>query len=516
MPRREGLRSGAPTKGLRPTAGGAPPEREPRTSSGERASIAPLVDRSRALPPLLLALFGTIYAVIARVALRAFPFSGDEYSYFLQAELFARGMLRAPAPPHPELFRVDHVVLDAFIRSKYPPGTSALLALGVPSGLDWLVTPIEGVVTLVLVWVSARALLGARHALLTLLVMGISPLFALQAATYFSHTATTMWLAASFAALTAWSLSKRWPWLPLAGAFIGCAFLTRPVDAVMFAAALIVLRSWRPIALTAAGTVPFVLAHFAYQAAQYGSPFRDGYAAYEPTFRAIYGAETAEPPLSLLRIVNPLQQWFHVDICASFVGPWTLPGAVLLGVFGAAAIGAGHKAREMRNVAVAIVVVALVVLIPTVSSTGDDGPRPRYLSTSLLSVALLVGPGWDSARELLADRLGARTTRVIGIAAIAFAFVQTGAVTIERARAIEIRSGLYEVVRQMKIDEGIVLVRARWPTRYARNGPFFDRPILYLSAPPEMTPEDASRLYPGRKIYEAVEGSELWQVQRRL
>ncbi len=471
--------------------------------------------RLRLVPPALFVLFGTIYAVIARVALRAFPFSGDEYSYFLQAELFARGVLKAPAPPNADLLRVDHVVIDSWVRSKYPPGTSALLALGVKAGAAWLVTPLEGVVTLVFVWLAARALLGARHAILAVLVMGISPLFALEAATFFSHTATTMWLAAAFAAVTAWSLSRRAAWLPLAGFAIGCAFLTRPLDALMFAAALIALRSWRVLVLTGAGALPLLGVHFAYQAAQWGSPLRDGYTAYEPTFTAIYGAETAEPPLSLLRMVNPLQQWFHVDICASFVGPWTLPGAVLLAVFGAVAVGVGHRAREMRNVAVAIVVVALVALVPTVSSTGDDGPRPRYLSTSLLTVALLAGPGWDSARELLRQRLGDRWTRTLGIVAIVFAFVQTGAVAIDRARAIEVRGGLYEVVRAQGIAAGVVLVRARWPTRYARNGPFFDRPVLYLSAPPEMTVDQVAKRFPGRAIYEATEG-ELWRVERRL
>ena len=119
------------------------------------------------------------------------------------------------------------------------------------------------------------------------------------------------------------SLTKRQAWLPLAGIALGCAFLTRPVDALLFGAALVALRSWRVLVLVAVGAVPFVVAHFAYQAAVFGSPFVDGYAAYEPTFRAIYGAETAEPPLSLSRIFNPLQQWFHLEICTAFVSPGT-------------------------------------------------------------------------------------------------------------------------------------------------------------------------------------------------
>lgn len=472
---------------------------------------------SPALVALLITFFGALYAVGSRVALRSFPYSGDEYSYLLQGELFARGMLRAPAPPDANLLWVDHVVIDDFVRSKYPPGTSALLSLGVRAGAPWLVTPLEGVITLIVVWFTARALLGARAAMVTLLVLGASPLFAIEAATFFSHTATTMWLAASFAAVTAFTLSRasrRAAFLPLAGAMLGCAFLTRPVDAVLFGAALIALRSWKVLLLVVAGALPFVALHFAYQAAVFGSPLTDGYAAYEPTFRAIYGAQTAEPPLSLVRIFSPLDQWFHLDICTSFVSPWTMPGAVLVAVFGAAAIPVGDRARSMRNVAVAIALIALVALIPTVSSGGDDGPRPRYLTTTLLAVAVLAGAGWESAKAAMQDRIGRRAARVVGGTAVAMGFVLVGALVIDRGMRVMDREGLYEAVRSKGIAEGVVVVRAQWPTRYARNGPFFDRPVLYLSAPADMSVDAIAEKYPARPIYEASEGSP-WKVVRR-
>ena len=137
------------------------------------AANSPTVPRSG---PFLLAAvigaFGVFYAVFARVALHAFPFSGDEYSYVLQAELFARGLLHSPTPAHAELLRVDHVILEPWVCSKYPPGTSALLALGVRWGVPWLVTPIEGVVALAAMAAAARRLLGPREALLAVGLLG--------------------------------------------------------------------------------------------------------------------------------------------------------------------------------------------------------------------------------------------------------------------------------------------------------------------------------------------------------
>src|SRR5580700_7111646 len=116
---------------------------------------------------IAIALLGAVYAFLSKVVLQGFPFSGDEYSCLFQAELFARGLFHAPSPPHPELLRVDHVVMDAWVRTKYAPGTSALLALGVRAGASWLVTPIEGVIALVAMWHTTRAHFGGRVAMIS-------------------------------------------------------------------------------------------------------------------------------------------------------------------------------------------------------------------------------------------------------------------------------------------------------------------------------------------------------------
>ena len=57
----------------------------------------------------------------------------------------------------------------------------------------------------------------------------------------------------------------------------------------------------------------------------------------------------------------------------------------------------------------------------------------------------------------------------------------------------------------------MVVVRAEYPTRYARNGPFFDGRALYVSAPETMEAADVARLFPGRTVWEAHEGK-TWAV----
>jgi hypothetical protein len=467
------------------------------------------VSPSRAGLLAVIVLLGAFYAVFARVALHAFPYSGDEYSTVLQAELFARGELRAPAPPHAELLRVDHVIMDETVRSKYPPGASALLALGVRARVPWLVTPVEALVGLIAMAAAARRVLGEREAWVAVGLLGAAPLFSWQAASFYSHTATLMWLSLAFAAVAMWWKERPWA-LVLAGAAVGGALLTRPLDAVLFGVALLSFRSARVVAMTALGAAPFVLLMMAYQAAQFGSPFADGYHAYEPTFCAIYGAETGAHAMSLSYLYEGVHLWNHLDILRSFAIDWTVPGTALLAVLGWSALR--EPADAMKRFCAVLLALFVASLLVTIGGF-DDGARPRYLSTALLPLVWLAAPGWRVAGELLGQRVGARTLRAIGWLVWGLPVIQLSAVLVERTPQLWVREGLEKEIERQGVREGVVIVRATYPTRYARNGPFFDRPVLYVSAPADATASEVAAAFPGRAVYEAKEGAK-WSVVR--
>ncbi len=478
------------------------------TDRKPRQSIAD----STFLPLAIIFAAGALYVLVARLALNAFPYSGDEYSLFLQAELFARGMFKVPAPEHAEWFRVDHVVIDHWVRSKYPPGAPALLAIGVRAGVAWIVTPIEGVVALVVVWLTTRRLLGARPAVIALLALGLAPLFAFQAASFYSHTATTMFLAIGFAGIAAWSRSKRSAWLLLVGTAIGCAFLTRPIDAILFGLAMMSLGSMRAILIAAIGAMPFVLLNLLYQNAQFGSPFLDGYHVYEPTFAALYGSTAAANPILLSYLWNPVQLWNHIDVWRSFVVDWTFPGAALVALVGAFAIGRDHPARPVRTFSVALIATYAAALLLTIADV-DDGARPRYLSSTLIPVAFLTAGGFAPACAALAARFGARVRTAMVVIALVFAPAQLAAFLVARVPQVWKREGLYRAVEQAALRDAIVVVRATHPSRFARNGGFFDRAVLYLSAPATTSGASVAAAFPGRAVWEAHEG-EPWALTR--
>jgi hypothetical protein len=447
---------------------------------------------------------GVLYAIVSRLLLHAFPFSGDEYSTLLQASIFARGLLHTPAPAHAELFRVDHVVIDTLVRSKYPAGAAALLSLGVRAGVAWLVTPVEGVITLLFAWKAAKTLLEPRHAFITVALLGWSPLFLFNSASFYSHTAATMWLAAGFAALAQWTQDRRAVWLFAIGATLGCTFLTRPLDAVLFGAALLSFRSLRVVAFAVAGALPFFLIHLAYQDAQFGSPLADGYHAYAATFTDLYGKKEGGSQLSPLYAIDPIELYNHLDVLRAFLLDWTVPGTALLAVFGGRRLWGEAKTSGFVRFSVTLIGLFVFVFLFTMAGA-DDGARPRYLSTPLLPVTFLAGPGWYAARDILRERLGRRTVMAIAVlvgvlpAAMIASFIE------RRMPKLFMREGLQATVASKGIVAGIVIVRAQYPTRYARNGPFFDDPVLYVSPPAKTTVADVAEAFPAQPLYEARE-----------
>ncbi|MEO8549971.1 MAG: hypothetical protein ABI678_08350, partial [Kofleriaceae bacterium] len=73
------------------------------------------------------------------------------------------------------------------------------------------------------------------------------------------------------------------------------------------------------------------------------------------------------------------------------------------------------------------------------------------------------------------------------------------------------REGLYQAAATLPYG-AVVIVRAQYPSRYARNGPFFEG-VRYLSAPETTSVVDVAAAYPDRPIYEAHEGVP-WTIER--
>ena len=112
----------------------------------------------------------------------------DAIAYLFQAKTFAGGVLTATPPLVNEAFLIPFSVLYQerwFVQ--YPPGTAALLALGVLAGAPWLVQPPLAASAVVLIVLTARRQYGSGTALLVLLLLVTSPFLLLTAGSFLSH-----------------------------------------------------------------------------------------------------------------------------------------------------------------------------------------------------------------------------------------------------------------------------------------------------------------------------------------
>jgi hypothetical protein len=217
---------------------------------------------------------------------RRSPVSGDDYAYLFQAELFASGKLYAESPLYSENHPVHDCVLTKCLTdhqgkrfSKYPPGGSALLAIGVPLHAPWLVDPMLAALAVYLF----LAHVGARHgpeperACGTLLVL--NGFLVYYAASYRPHVATMLGVFAAFLLFegTESRSSRAGIRLLGSGSLLGATTLLRYLDfvpmAVWITFCLVRRRRVRHLLLFGAGFVLLAAGNLLYDQLLSGDPF---------------------------------------------------------------------------------------------------------------------------------------------------------------------------------------------------------------------------------------------------
>lgn len=209
--------------------------------------------------PLVAGLLWAVVIAIAWGSLQPAPLFHDEFSYLLQAQLFAEGRWTAPSPPLPDMWAQAHVLVTPVMASKYPPGHALLLSIGqrfdAPAAIVLALAALRGA----MVFVLARRLANGGVALATsvLLLHGDALHWG---ASYFSETTTGALVLVCWYALLRWHQERCTRWLALVALALGWCAITRPVTALAFAVpiAVVVLRDvwrhrrWRDLAVAVA------------------------------------------------------------------------------------------------------------------------------------------------------------------------------------------------------------------------------------------------------------------------
>ncbi len=202
-------------------------------------------------PRLFIAGFTAVCTVAAVLVYRAHPLSMDEYAPLFQAGAFARGRLTGQAPPEliPRIIlTADRWFLEASrsgeVVSAYWPGFALLLTPFVWLGCPWLLNPLIGGASLLVLWHLARAIRPETDAPgWAVLLAAASPAFAVDAISYYALSAHLL-ASMCFAALLLRPTPLR---LIAAGALGSLALtLTNPLPHVLFALPWMVWLALQP------------------------------------------------------------------------------------------------------------------------------------------------------------------------------------------------------------------------------------------------------------------------------
>lgn len=172
-------------------------------------------------------------AYLSRTVYERLPHLEDEVAYLFQARVFARGdiVIETPEPRRAywQPFVVDH---EGLRFSKYTPGWSGLLSLGVILGQTWVINAFFAALTVALVYRLGSNLFNRDVALIAAGLTAFSPMALLLNASLMGHTPALFFTTLFILAYRQIEKTHRIRWGLIAGFSLGFVVILRPLTAI--------------------------------------------------------------------------------------------------------------------------------------------------------------------------------------------------------------------------------------------------------------------------------------------
>src|SRR3990172_2430056 len=125
---------------------------------------------------------------ISLFVLDAIPHIQDEIVYLFQAKIFAMGKLYVTPHRLKEFFDYEFVVNDdGKWYGKYFFGYPLLLSIGIILGVPWLINPLLGAISVLIISLIGKELFGKETSRFAPLLCLVSPFYLFISSTYLSH-----------------------------------------------------------------------------------------------------------------------------------------------------------------------------------------------------------------------------------------------------------------------------------------------------------------------------------------
>lgn len=187
------------------------------------------------------------------------PAVHDEFAYLLGAETFAEGRLTNPSPRSPDAFETFHQIMTPSYQSKYPPGQSLWLAIGIRLGsLKLALVLMAFAFTAAVTWA-----LGALFRPSGTLIGGLLTAFKFGAGTYWTLSywgGALTGLGGALVIGAAWRALRRPSVTPRTAFALGVGLailaLTRPYEGAVFALVPTIAFIYRALRRESAKGIP--------------------------------------------------------------------------------------------------------------------------------------------------------------------------------------------------------------------------------------------------------------------
>ncbi len=449
------------------------------------------------------------------------PHVTDSVVQVFHGKIFSKGRLAAPVPPLKEFFDFNPLMIlkDRKWYSVFPPGHSWLLMWGAFINAPWLINPLLGTLTVLLLYFLGRELYDEKTGRLATLLGAFSPFLLIMSSGFMNHASALFYTTLFLLFFAKTVRGGKWYSPLIAGVGLGMVINVRPYTAVAIVVPfciysfLLLIRNFRAylsrLVALALITLCFVGILLSYNYLTNDSPTLFGYVVqfgkeHNPGFgHSPHGRPPHTPKMGLINSLNDLN-FLNVRLFE-----WPIPS--LLFIFILFVSGT----RDKWDYFLISIFFALSFAHFCYWYGVGNSLSPRFLYESSSALILLTARGMLRMKDFVQKILKVKTTGRLVKAVTALSLLLCLIVTLSyRVPSLvryyssydfysHIRTDTLKAVKKKRITNALVFVRPDlYRGVFPANSPLLDGDVIYAQDLGERN-QLLMKYYPDRKYYQA-------------
>ena len=475
---------------------------------------------------LLTSLFALVFTaanLASYFLIEHIPHVADSVDQFFHAKIFLLGKLTVPSYEPREFFNFVNMINNGRWYSQYPPGHSLLLSFGHIFHAPWIINPLFGSLSVVLLYFVGKEIYNDRIGRLAALLGALSPFLIFMSSEFMNHISTLFFFELFLLGFVRMVKKLRVRDALLAGFSLGYIINMRPMTAIAIGFPFLVYAIVRLVKLAMTsrreslrfGVVCFTaLAMFGvmlgalltFNCLTNGSPLTFGYhVMYGPDHNPGFGisgwGNKHTPQRGLIYTFN------NLNMLNKYLFEIPIP-SLIFAFLAFASLKANVWDLLLMGYAASLLLAYFAYWYQ------DLGFGPRFMFASIAGLILLSARGIASLPRTARDLLGAddenRVRSYIALVLIACFCLGIAsnmpALTKFYSNNFWMANGkMLKAVGKIKIENAIVFVRSTKPTGYRtvfpQNHPLLKSDVIYARYLEDEKNAVLMRKFPGRKYY---------------